>query len=70
MSYGGTNEGYSDLKSGHGIGESPLVRRFMEQDQQRANGVYGSSNLKTVEKSEFKNYQGYNNHYSSMRDLL
>jgi hypothetical protein len=56
MSYGGTHDGYSDMKGVHGITESPMVGRFMEQDSLKANGSYSASNLKAVEKSEFKNY--------------
>ena len=50
-------EGYSEIKNPHGITESPQVtRRFMEQDPITNNIGLFSSSLKSIEKSEFKNF--------------
>ena len=64
-------EGYSEVKNPNGVVESPQVtRRFMEHDPSNNSIGLFSSSLKTIEKSEFKNYSGYNSQYHSFRDLI
>lgn len=64
-------DGFSEMKLSRGIGESPVVtRRFMEHDPSISGIGLFSSSLKSLEKSEFKNYPGFSNQYHSFRDLL